>query len=219
MARKYPIKHPNKLAERMELSTMDIMKMPEEKIREIVSESGQSLNRRVTNIRYNKEADKRAINKLERTGGRFSVKDKNTKYKLIAEFKREKEFYHSKQGTVKGAVETSRNLERKILGGKTAKEYAKQNEIEERDAEILAMDIRHAIRKAWDRWEKNQMINNLFYKEYKEIQEIQSGFETTNDPEELMDRLDVIAHDLEKESASQLGQTLSEYRQAWGIDD
>lgn len=107
-----------------ELQSMDV-----DSLRKLASEQGKKLNKRVSNIMYNKDTSKIAVNDVMSSGGRFGVSKipkggDNEKSALISEIKREQKFQKAKSGTVKGAKAQKESIQKTT--GKTAKEYGKE---------------------------------------------------------------------------------------------
>lgn len=203
-----------KLSEAMKLSMSKLMKMSESDIKRIVSESGQTLNRRYINIKVNRKADQRAVHEMDRSGGRFSVANKN-KVELLREFKREQSFYNKKNSTVRGAINSQRNLERSLLGGKTAVEFSKLTGHSPEAVEEIESNIKKSIANAWDSWRRANDIRSDYYGEYAKIQELQDAFKSSDDPMTIISQLNDIANDLDAHAARDLGLTLEEYRSSW----
>lgn len=107
-----------------ELQSMDV-----DTLRKLASEQGKKLNKRVSNIMYNKDTSKIAVNDVMSSGGKFGVRKipkgaDNEKSALISEIKREQKFQKSKSGTVKGAKAQKESIQKAT--GKTAREYGKE---------------------------------------------------------------------------------------------
>lgn len=107
-----------------ELSSMDV-----DTLRSLASEQGKKLNKRVSNIRSNKEVSHIAVNEVMSSGGKFGVRkiakgSENEKTALISEIKREQRFQKAKSGTVIGARKLKESIQKAT--GKTAREYGKE---------------------------------------------------------------------------------------------
>lgn len=103
-----------------QLESMDV-----QSLKKLVSEQGQKLNKRISNIKGNPKANKGAVKSVESSGGRFGVSGKDTKRALILEAKREQRFMDKKTSTVKGAVKANQRSGKDITG-MTSKQYAKK---------------------------------------------------------------------------------------------
>lgn len=117
------------LSEFETLTYKDLNSMNVDTLRRIASEQGKKLNKRVSNIRYNKEVSHMAVNEVMSSGGKFGVRKiakggENEKTALISEIKREQKFQKAKSGTVKGAREQKESIQKAT--GKTAREYGKE---------------------------------------------------------------------------------------------
>lgn len=107
-----------------QLESMDV-----QSLKKLVSEQGQKLNKRISNIKGNPKANKAAVKSVEVSGGRFGVSGKDTKRALIAEAKREQRFMDKKTSTVKGAVKANQRSGKDVTG-MTSKQYAKKKAAE-----------------------------------------------------------------------------------------
>lgn len=123
-----------RLQDFQKLTGQDIEKLDTASLRRLVSAQGQTLNRRLTNIRYNPDTSKIAYNRVMESGGRFTTRSHNTRKpmnrkELLYEAKREISFAKSKGSTVKSAkaLKTANQL---AGGGQTSKEYAKKKKKE-----------------------------------------------------------------------------------------
>lgn len=109
------------------LTTSKLEKIPTPELKKLVSEQGQISNKRYYRIKGSSKTAKNAVRSVDATGGKFSVKGKNTTQELILEAKRIQRFNTAKTGTYKGAVESKKNYE-KAYKGKTAKQVGKEAE-------------------------------------------------------------------------------------------
>lgn len=118
-----------KLSEFETLTYKELNNMNVDTLRSLASEQGKKLNKRVSNIRNNKEVSHIAVNEVMSSGGKFGVRkiakgSKNEKTALISEIKREQKFQKAKSGTVRGAKEQKESIQKAT--GKTAREYGKE---------------------------------------------------------------------------------------------
>lgn len=95
-------------------------------LKQLVKVQGNMANKRYQNIKSDPDAAKNAVSKVDRTGGRFSVKNK-THSQLVKEAKRIQNFNKSKTGTVKGAKAVT-SATQKAATGQSAKEAQKKTE-------------------------------------------------------------------------------------------
>lgn len=112
------------LSEFQTLTSDQLEKLAKDELKKLVSDQGKKLNKRISNIKGNPEANKSAVRSVESSGGRFGVSGKETKRALISEAMREQRFMNMKTSTVKGAIEVHRQSE-KTVTGMTAEQYAK----------------------------------------------------------------------------------------------
>lgn len=107
------------------LSTQDLQKLDNKQLKKLVSLEGQKSNKRYYRIKSNPELAQNAVNNVNKSGGRFSVKGKNTKAELLIEAKRIQRFNKSKTGSVSGARQSKLKYE-KAYKGMTHKEVEKE---------------------------------------------------------------------------------------------
>lgn len=164
------------------LSSAKLAKMNFSELKKLVSEQGQQANKRYQRIKGNKKAAQNAVNQVSRSGGRFSVKGKNTHASLEREAKRIQSFNKSKTGTVKGAIEVKEASQIRAKG-KTAKqaglEKRKQYEKEEKEkarneAKKKGKKLSKTKRKAIER--KARKIGKEAEKEFAE--EVDKSYES-----------------------------------------
>lgn len=123
-------------------------------LRKLASEQGKKLNKRLSNLRGNKEASHIAYNEAMQSGGKFGVKkikkgSEDEKMQLISEIKREQKFQKAKSGTVRGAIKQRKEIQKAT--GRTAEEYGKEKgkEYEKKEKErLIAKNKRHKLTKA-----------------------------------------------------------------------
>ena len=118
-----------KLSEFETLTYKELNNMDVDTLRRLASEQGKKLNKRVSNIRSNKEVSHIAVNEVMSSGGKFGVRKiakggENEKAALISEIKREQRFQKAKSGTVIGARKQKESIQKAT--GKTAREYGKE---------------------------------------------------------------------------------------------
>lgn len=129
-----------RLQEFQKLTGQQLDKMDTASLRRLVSAQGQTLNRRLTNIRYNEDASKIQYHNVMESGGRFTTLSHQNKTRhgkpkpmnrkeLLYEAKREQQFARSKGSTVSSAKALKVQNQR-AGGGQTAKEYAKKKKKE-----------------------------------------------------------------------------------------
>lgn len=143
-----------KLEDFAKLTAKELGKMNVTQLRDLAKEQAKKLNKRLSNLRGNKEASHIAYNEAMQSGGKFGVKHikkgtENEKTDLIYEIKRELRFQRSKSGTVRGAKEVKKNIQKAT--GKTAEEYSKEKgrEYEKKEKERLkAKNKKHKLTKA-----------------------------------------------------------------------
>ena len=111
------------LAEFNNLSTTQLMHLSTPELKKLVSTMGGRLNKRISNLRYAEGANKSAYEKVQESGGKFSVKGKNRK-ELMYEAKREQGFYRMKGSTVSGAKQIYKSMEKAM--GSDKKKYMKK---------------------------------------------------------------------------------------------
>lgn len=128
-----------KLSEVMELSRAELSRMSGAELHSIVKSAAGSLNRRAQNIQYKRGVSKIAIEKVgfNRPGGRFGTAGtlsggRYDRYALLRELDRMREFYNSKQATVRAAREYTRQIEAKFhtAGAASAEDLDKLRELE-----------------------------------------------------------------------------------------
>ena len=112
-----------KLSEFNNLSTTQLMHLTTPELKSLVSQMGGRLNKRISNLKYAEGANKFAYEKVQESGGKFSVKGKNRK-ELMYEAKREQGFYRMKGSTVSGAKKIYKNMEKAM--GSDKKKYMKK---------------------------------------------------------------------------------------------
>lgn len=113
-----------KLSDFQNLTTEQLESMSVQDLKKLVSDKGKTLNKRISNIKYTKSANKSAVLSVEKSGGKFSVKGKTSKRALIAEAKREQHFMSLKSSTVSRAKAIQEAGASKVAG-MTSKEYSK----------------------------------------------------------------------------------------------
>ena len=118
-----------KLSEFETLTYKELNSMDVDTLRQIASEQGKKLNKRVSNIRSNKKVSHIAVDEVMSSGGKFNVRKiakggENEKAALISEIKREQRFQKAKSGTVRGAKKLKESIQK--VTGITAREYGKE---------------------------------------------------------------------------------------------
>lgn len=124
----------------MKLSVDDLSKLDIRTLRNIVSEQGKKLNKRIKRISKLKDTLKTAVNEVKKSGGTFKVSDirkgtKNERKQLIAEAVREQQFNSKKSSTVRGAKAEKDYIIKKVTG-KSQKEYKAEKRDEFKKAEF-----------------------------------------------------------------------------------
>ena len=146
-----------KLSEFNELSTTQLMHLSTPELKNLVSTMGGRLNKRISNLKYADGANKSAYEKVQESGGKFSVKGKNRK-ELMYEAKREQGFYRMKGSTVSGAKKIYKNMEKAMGTGKKKymKESKKQAKKEGREfnRRQASKEYDQRVGKAWDDFKK-----------------------------------------------------------------
>lgn len=117
------------------LTVKDLKKLSVPELKSLVSEQGKKLNKRVSRLRSDKVAHDAYDKYITEGGGKFSVKGKDTKAKLIDEAIREQSFDREKTSRYKAArkekVKRERIIDQKRMQrkaeaeGKSKKEIAK----------------------------------------------------------------------------------------------
>lgn len=131
-----------KLQDFIQFTGLDLDALDTDTLRRLVSAQGQTLNRRISNIKYNPDASQIPIKSIMESGGRFTTRSHYrktqhgkpvpmTRKELITEAKREINFAKKSYSTVKGA-KALKAANQKIGGGQTSKEYAKKKAKEAR---------------------------------------------------------------------------------------
>lgn len=136
------MKSPMNLQQFTTLTGLDLDTLDTDTLRRLVSAHGQTLNRRIQNIKYNPDASQIPVKYIMQSGGRFTTRSHYRKTKhgkpqpmnrkeLLTEAKREINFAKKSYSTVKGAKDL-KSANQRIGGGQTSKEYAKKKEQEAR---------------------------------------------------------------------------------------
>lgn len=131
-----------KLQDFIQFTGLDLDSLDTDTLRHLVSAHGQTLNRRISNIKYNPDASQIPVKFIMESGGRFTTRSHYrktqhgkpvpmTRKELITEAKREINFAKKAYSTVKGAKALKASNQR-IGGGQTSKEYAKEKQKEAR---------------------------------------------------------------------------------------
>lgn len=118
-----------KLSEFETLTYKELNNMDVDALRQIASEQGKKLNKRISRIISNKKVSHIAVDEVMSSGGKFNVRKiakggENEKSALISEIKREQKFQKAKSGTVRGAKKLKESIQKAT--GKTAREYGKE---------------------------------------------------------------------------------------------
>ena len=145
------------LAEFNNLSTTQLMHLSTPELKSLVSQIGGRLNKRISNLRYAEGANKSAYEKVQESGGKFSVKGKNRK-ELMYEAKREQNFYRMKGSTVSGAKKIYKSMEKAM--GSDKKKYMKKEKKKAKkegrkfNRRKVSKDYDQRVGKAWDDFKK-----------------------------------------------------------------
>ena len=145
------------LAEFNNLSTTQLMHFSTPELKSLVSQIGGRLNKRISNLRYAEGANKSAYEKVQESGGKFSVKGKNRK-ELMYEAKREQNFYRMKGSTVSGAKKIYKSMEKAM--GSDKKKYMKKEKKKAKkegrkfNRRQVSKDYDQRVGKAWDDFKK-----------------------------------------------------------------
>ena len=97
-----------------ELTVKDLKKLSIPELKSLVSDQGKKLNKRVSRLRSNKVAHDAYDKFITEGGGKFGVKGKDTKAKLIDEAIREQSFNREKTSRYKEARKEKVKRERII---------------------------------------------------------------------------------------------------------
>lgn len=145
------------LSEFNELTTTRLMHLSTPELKNLVSTMGGRLNKRITNLKYAQGANKSAYEKVQESGGKFSVKGKNRK-ELMYEAKREQSFYRMKGSTVSGAKKIYKSMEKAM--GSDKKKYMKKEkkkatkEGRKFNRRQVSKEYDQRVGKAWDDFKK-----------------------------------------------------------------
>ena len=145
------------LSEFNELTTTQLMHLTTPELKSLVSTMGGRLNKRISNLRYAEGANKSAYEKVQESGGKFSVKGKNRK-ELMYEAKREQSFYRMKGSTVSGAKKIYKSME-KAIGSDKKKYMKKEKEKAKKEGRrfnrrLVSKEYDQRVGKAWDDFKK-----------------------------------------------------------------
>lgn len=158
-----------KLSEFENLTYQQLNRMPVDQLKQLVSEQGKKLNKRVSRIRSSSQTSKTAVSEVMESGGKFGVRGltvtrpdgkidvRTTKMNLIREAKREQKFQKAKSGTYRGAVKEKEQSVRKVLIT-SGDDYTKAKAKEWRDEQKEKMGKRK-----WDKMTKKE--RSQFYRE------------------------------------------------------
>ena len=118
-----------KLSEFETLTYKELNNMDVDTLRQVASEQGKKLNKRISRIISNKKASHIAVDEVMSSGGKFNVRKiakggENEKSALISEIKREQKFQKARSGTVRGEKKLKESIQKAT--GKTAREYGKE---------------------------------------------------------------------------------------------
>jgi len=145
------------LAEFNNLSTTQLMHLSTPELKSLVSQMGGRLNKRISNLKYAEGANKSAYEKVQESGGKFSVKGKNRK-ELMYEAKREQGFYRMKGSTVSGAKKIYKSMEKAM--GSDKKKYMKKEKKKAKkegrkfNRRLVSKEYDQRVGKAWDDFKK-----------------------------------------------------------------
>lgn len=145
------------LAEFNNLTTTQLMHLSTPELKSLVSQMGGRLNKRISNLKYAEGANKSAYEKVQESGGKFSVKGKNRK-ELMYEAKREQGFYRMKGSTVSGAKQIYKSMEKAI--GSDKKKYMKKEKKKAKkegrkfNRRQVSKEYDQRVGKAWDDFKK-----------------------------------------------------------------
>ena len=146
-----------KLSEFNELSTTQLMHLSTPELKSLVSQMGGRLNKRISNLKYAEGANKSAYEKVQESGGKFSVKGKSRK-ELLYEAKREQGFYRMKGSTVSGAKKIYKSME-KAMGSDKKKFMKKEKKKAKKEGRKFnrrqaSKEYDQRVGKAWDDFKK-----------------------------------------------------------------
>lgn len=162
------------------LSIEEIKTMPESQLRRLVSRTATTLNKRITNIRYNPKTSKISVDAVKNSGGKFKttylsrnkkgklVRKPMNKKQLITEAKREKNFMKGVASTVKKAKEF-KEKQQKEAGGQTMSDYGHaeaRKARQKRAAEIKEENRAKGIKKMTK--EQKSELSSIYKARYKE---------------------------------------------------
>lgn len=145
------------LSEFNELSTTQLMHLSTPELKSLVSTMGSRLNKRISNLKYAEGANKSAYEKVQESGGKFSVKGKSRK-ELMYEAKREQGFYRMKGSTVSGAKKIYKSMEKAM--GSDKKKYMKKEKKKAKkegrkfNRRQVSKEYDKRVGKAWDDFKK-----------------------------------------------------------------
>lgn len=145
------------LSEFNELTTTQLMHLSTPELKNLVSTMGGRLNKRIINLKYAEGANKSAYEKVQESGGKFSVKGKNRK-ELMYEAKREQSFYRMKGSTVSGAKKIYKAMEKAM--GSDKKKYMKKEKKKAKkegrkfNRRLVSKKYDQRVGKAWDDFKK-----------------------------------------------------------------
>ena len=154
------------LAEFNNLTTTQLMHLSTPELKSLVSQMGGRLNKRISNLKYAEGANKSAYEKVQESGGKFSVKGKNRK-ELMYEAKREQGFYRMKGSTVSGAKQIYKSMEKAI--GSDKKKYMKKEKKKAKkegrkfNRRQVSKEYDERVGRAWDdfkEWKTQQPVLN-----------------------------------------------------------
>ena len=145
------------LAEFNNLTTTHLMHLSTPELKKLVSTMGGRLNKRISNLRYAEGANKSAYEKVQESGGKFSVKGKNHK-ELMYEAKREQSVYRMKGSTVSGAKKIYKSME-KAMGSDKKKHMKKEKKKAKKEGKKfnrrqVSKEYDQRVGKAWDDFKK-----------------------------------------------------------------
>lgn len=145
------------LSEFNELSTTQLMHLTTPELKSLVSQMGGRLNKRISNLKYAMGANKYALEKVQKSGGKFTVKGKSRK-ELMYEAKREQNFYRMKGSTVSGAKSIYHNME-KAMGTDKKKHMRKAKKQAKKEGRAFnknqtSKDYDERVGKAWKDFKK-----------------------------------------------------------------
>lgn len=192
------------MAQAFSLDYRQVRNLSNEELHDIVTRAAGSLNRRMQNIMYTPSASKYAVRKAQQSGagGRFTTRGMKTynretgrteynRNALEREYARERTFYREASGTVKGAKERAKKIEKEWFG------HTFKNHDRLHYPTVLIDYLRELEDRAYSKVEELKGLDSEYYVET--LNEIDAGRANVDNMSQAIRALQAIIDDAEEQ--------------------